>query len=242
MARGFAVSENSRQIKRFYDAVSFCAKSDRYVILLDGRTAQTPKRNPLSSPSEKLALAVAEEWDSQQSTINRSSMPLTGILSAAIDGGEAVLSECRQDVINYLGSDLLCYRADAPRALVSRQAEQWDPFIHWFNEAFGQTLIVTTGIVAVQQSDATLRVVDDALIHETTEAIHALRIATALSGSAVLALALWKSAFDKNEIFNASRVDEQFQAERWGADEEALLREDRLRREFLSIAQFMALL
>lgn len=236
------MSENGRQIKRFYDAVSFRAERDRYVILLDGRTAQTSKRNPLSSPSEKLARAVAEEWDSQQSTINRSSMPLTGILSAAIDGGEAVLSECRQDIINYLGSDLLCYRADAPRALVSRQAEKWDPFIRWFNEAFGQTLIVTTGIVAVQQSDAILRAVNDALIHETSEAIHALRIATALSGSAVLALALWKSAFDKNEIFNASRVDEQFQAERWGTDEEASLREDRLRREFLSVAQFMTLL
>ncbi len=236
------MSDNDRQIKRFYDAVSFCAEHHRYVILLDGRTAQTLKRNPLSSPSEKLARAVAKEWDSQQSTINRSSMPLTGILSAAIDGGEAVLSECRQDIINYLGSDLLCYRADAPHALASRQAEQWDPFIHWFNEAFGQTLIVTTGIVAVQQSDATLRAVSNALIHETPEAIHALRIATALSGSAVLALALWKSGFDKNEIFNASRVDEQFQVERWGADEEASLREDRLRREFLSVAQFMALL
>lgn len=236
------MNDNNLQIKRLYDAVSFRAETDRYVILLDERTAQTPKQNPLSSPSEKLARAVAEEWDSQQSTINRSSMPLTGILSAAIDGGETALSECRQDIINYLGSDLLCYRADAPRALVSRQAERWDPFIHWFNEAFDQTLIVTTGIVAVQQSDATLRAVNNALIHKTPETLHALRIATALSGSAVLALALWKSAFDKNEIFNASRVDEQFQAERWGADEEASLREDRLRQEFLSIAQFITLL
>lgn len=236
------MNDIGRQAKRFYDAVSVLSKGDRYVILLDGRTALTPQRNPLSPPSEKLAYAVAKEWDSQKPNIDRSSMPLTGILSAAIDGGEAMLSEYRQDILNYLGSDLLCYRADAPRELVSRQAEKWDPFIHWFNEAFGQTLNVTTGIIAVQQPDATLRAVSNALIHETTETIHALRIATALSGSAVLALALWKSAFDKNEIFSVSRIDEQFQAERWGADEEASLREERLRQEFLSVAQFMTLL
>ncbi|MEO1242228.1 MAG: ATP12 family protein [Pseudomonadota bacterium] len=236
------MNDLERHAKRFYDAVSILNKGDRYVILLDGRTALTPQRNPLSSPSEKLACAVAKEWDSQKPNIDRSLMPLTGILSAAIDGGEALLSEYRQDILNYLGSDLLCYRADAPRALVCRQAEKWDPFIHWFNEAFGQTLNVTTGVIAVQQPNATLRAVSDALIHEATEAIHALRIATALAGSAVLALALWKSAFDKNEIFNASRVDEQFQAERWGADEEASLREETLRREFLSVAQFLSLL
>ena len=105
-----------------------------------------------------------------------------------------------------------------------------------------KTLVTTAGIVAVGQPDAAIAAVRSALAEKTPETLFPLRLATAISGSAVLALALWRQAFDPGAIFEASRVDERYQEEKWGVDSEAREREDRLRGEFLSIGRFLALL
>jgi chaperone required for assembly of F1-ATPase len=81
-----------------------------------------------------------------------------------------------------------------------------------------------------------------ALSEQSPETLFALRLATAITGSAVLALALWRRAFPPGEIFEASRIDERFQEERWGVDDEAKAREDRMRAEFMSVSRFLRML
>lgn len=228
--------------KRFYKTVDVEPRDGRYALLLDGKPAKTPSRKGLSAPTEALARAVAEEWDAQTETIDRRTMPLTGILSASIDGGAALANECREDILNYLQSDLVCYRAEVPAALAERQAAAWDPYIDFLRSEFGALLVTTSGIVAVGQPTTSVSAVRRALAPLTVERLFSLRIATAIAGSAVLALALWKGAFDAEAIYEASRVDERFQEDRWGVDEEAAEREARLRRDFLTVARFLALI
>ncbi len=228
--------------KRFYKTVSVEPDDGRFALRLDGRPAKTPLRNPLSAPTEALAEAVAEEWDAQRETIDRNAMPLTGMLTAAIDGGAALAAECCEDILNYVQSDLVCYRADGPAALCERQAAVWDPFIDFMRSEFGAMLVTTSGIVAVGQPAASLAALRRTLEPLSPETLFALRIATAISGSAVLALSLWRKASDPEAIFEASRVDERFQEERWGVDEEAAQREARLRGDFLIAVRFLSLL
>ena len=45
-----------------------------------------------------------------------------------------------------------------------------------------------------------------------------------------------------DEIFAASRLDERFQAEKWGADAEALARERRIEADFAVAARYLVLL
>lgn len=235
------MSEAARP-KRFYKDVCVVAHEGRHAVALDGRIAKTVDRKALSAPTLALAEAVAREWAGQGERIDRASMPLTAMLSAALDTGEAGADEWREEIVGYLGTDLVCYRAESPQALAERQAHVWNPYVEFMRRAFGAILMTTAGIVAVPQPDASLGAVRAALSKETPETLFALRIATAISGSAALALALWKGEAGAEALFEASRVDERFQEERWGADEEAKAREERLRADFLKAAEFLALL
>ncbi len=228
--------------KRFYKEVAVVAHEGRHAIALDGRMAKTQGRNVLSAPTLPLAEAVAAEWAGQGEHIDRATMPLTAMLSAAVDGGEEDLAAWREEIVRYIGSDLVCYRADAPSALAERQAEIWDPYIEFMRREFGAILVTTTGVMAVPQADATVSAVRAALEKQTPETLFGLQIATAISGSAVLALACWKGEAEAATAFEASRVDERFQEEQWGVDAEAKTREERLRADFLKSAEFIALL
>lgn len=233
---------SSRGIKRFYTDVSLDEAGGRFEIRLDGKRARTRAKNPLSAPTKPLGEAVAAEWDAQEDRIDQSAMPLTCILSAAIDGEESAAEKWRSEILAYLGSDLVCYRAEEPAALAERQAEVWSPYLDYVRSEFGAPLVTTSGIVAVAQPEIATGAVRKALEDEAPETLFALRLATAIAGSAVLALALWRGAFAPEDVFEASRVDEHFQEERWGVDEEAKAREDRMRAEFLSVSRFLALL
>ncbi len=236
------MSPPAKAINRFYETVTLNETDGRFAVVLDGRTARTIGKNPLAAPTEALGEAVAGEWRAQGEHIEQSTMPLTGMLSVAIDGGADAAREWRGDVLDYLGSDLVCYRAEAPASLAEKQEEVWAPYIDFLRSAFGAPLICTSGIVAVKQPEIASAAIARALDGQSPETLFALRLATAISGSAVLALSLWRGGFDHEAVFAASRVDECFQEEQWGVDAEAKEREDRLRGEFLSIGRFLTLL
>jgi len=241
LAGRFAVSGEERCIKRFYKAVSIDECDGGYGVYLDGRQARTMMRKPLAAPSKSLAEAVAGEWDAQAAFIDRHTMPLTRLLSASIDGGEAAAGEWRQEILKYLGSDLLCYRASEPQTLVERQRDCWDPYLDWLRGEFGAALAVTTGVMTISQPKAALAPLEKALAGVAPHTLFVLKTATAISGSAILALALWRNAFPSAAIFEASRLDERFQQERWGEDADAFTREQNLRREFDAVTRFFEL-
>ncbi len=236
------MSDSPVRIKRFYETVTIEADDNAFVVALDGRHAKTQTRKPLAASTSSLAQAVANEWSAQNEFIERKSMPLTAILSAAIDGGADDSVQWSQDVLDYLGSDLVCYRAEAPKALAERQSAVWDPYISFIRSEFDAALVMTSGVMAVSQPDATIAAVRRALDGQTTETLFALRTATAITGSAVLSLAMWKHYRVASEVFDASRIDERFQEEKWGEDEEARVREENMRDEFLKVGQFLSLI
>ncbi|NOX96192.1 MAG: ATPase [Alphaproteobacteria bacterium] len=236
------MSDGPVRIKRFYETVTVEAGDNAFVIALDGHQAKTQTSKPLAASTLPLAQAVANEWGAQGEFIERKSMPLTAILSAAIDCGADDSAQWRQDMLDYLGSDLVSYRAEAPKALVESQSVAWDPYIYFLRSEFDAALVMTTGVMAVSQSDATIASVRRALEGQSAETLFALRTATAITGSAVLSLALWKNYREASDIFDASRIDERFQEERWGEDEEARAREESMRDEFLTVGQFLSLI
>ena len=236
------MSAESTLPKKTYKEVSVGTASDGFSVLLDGRAARTPGRNALVAPTKALADAVAQEWNEQDKTINQREMPLTVLLSKAIDGGKAAASEGRQEILKYLETDALCYRAEAPQKLVEHQADIWDPYIVWFKEEFGVQLAITSGVTAVQQPKAAAEVVSTVLGQASTFEVAGIANATKITGSALLALALWRDESNSESLFKASRLDEHFQAELWGEDKEAAERESLLQRDFYACAKFLRLL
>jgi chaperone required for assembly of F1-ATPase len=230
------------RIKRIYKDVAVKPQGAGYCVTLDGREARTLTRAALAAPSENLAAAIAAEWAAQGEFIDRQTMPLTALLSAAIDAGETGAAEWRAEILNYLGSDLVCYRAETPAALTARQSQVWDPYIGWLGEEFGARLAVTQGVTAIAQPGEAITQVARVLEAPAVFTLFGIYTATKISGSAVLALALWKDAWPADDIFAASRLDEHFQEQKWGADTEAKAREQQLQKDFAAVAEFMRLM
>ena len=137
--------------KRFYSKARISEHEDGYHILLDERAAKTKTQKPLHIPSKALAEAVMNEWEGQGDHIDFAEMPLTQLLSTAIDADDETIAFWRSEVVKFLGTDLLCYRADVPKELVDAQTAAWDCYLDWFAEAFGVRLGKTAGVPAIAQ-------------------------------------------------------------------------------------------
>ena len=142
-------------MKKFYKAASPVEEDAGYSIALDRRTVRTPMKALLLVPTSKLAEAIAGEWNAQEETLNPACMPLTGLANAMIDRIAPRRTDVIDELVRYLGSDMVCYRAeDDP--LNSNQAAVWDPYINWFESQMGTGVAVTDGIMPVAQSGALL--------------------------------------------------------------------------------------
>jgi chaperone required for assembly of F1-ATPase len=219
--------------KRFYKraAVDETQGEGGYAILLDGKPVKTPKRRALAAPTLTLARLIAHEWDAQETVIDPARMPLTRLANAAIDAVADQIDAVADEVAQYLGSDLLCYRADTPQALVARQAQHWDPLIGWARDELGARFVLVEGIVFAAQPEPALAAAR-AVVPRDIWRLAAVSTLTTLTGSALVALALAQGAIDAEAAWSAAHVDEDFQIDAWGQDDLAVARRAFRRTEF----------
>ena len=102
--------------KRFYDEVAVKAEGGGVGVLLDGRPVRTPGKALFVVPNQALAEAIGDEWRGQGPRIDPATMPLTRLANSVIDGVKGHEEAVIGDILNYAGSDLICYRAEGPRA------------------------------------------------------------------------------------------------------------------------------
>lgn len=225
--------------KRFYKLASFEARNSGFVLLLDGRAAKTPARHVLSVTSAAVAEALAAEWNAQDEVINPLKMPLTRLINSALDGVAKEPDAVRGEILRFAGSDLVCYRAHGPDALVAEQAEAWDAVLAFAKANFGVDFHVVSGVMFKEQPAETLAEIEKALAKfDEPLRLAALNVLTTLSGSALIALAMAHRHFDAEQAFQLAHVDEDYQVRVWGPDEEAAERRMLRKRDF-EIAAFV---
>jgi len=211
--------------KRFYANAAMEAEEGGFALRLDGKRAMTPGRQPLAVADRRLADAIAAEWMAQGEFIDPLSMPVTRLANSAIDGVASRLGDVRAEVLAYAGTDLLCYRAGEPEALVARQAAAWDPILKWVESRYGIRFVLAEGMVHAAQPAPTLAALASAIdAYDDPFRLAGLSLATTLSGSALIALALAERALDVEAAWAAAHVDEDWNMELWGRDVLALER------------------
>ena len=225
-------------MKRFWKDVAVAGGQ----VLLDGRAVRTPARAPLVLPTAALAEAVAGEWRAVGDTIDPLAMPLTGFANAAIDKVAPDAPAFAAGLATYGQTDLLCYRAENPPELAARQAVIWDPLLEWARIRYEIAFMVTTGIVHRAQPPETLARLSAAIAARNPFELAALSPVVSIGGSRVVALMLADDAIAADAAFDATHLDEQWQAELWGeewmaADARALRRAD-----FVNSGRMLALL
>jgi len=221
-------SARAPQRKRLYKEAAVAEAEGAYSITLDGRPIRTPSGRIVTVPNAAIAHAVAQEWQAQGDTIDPLTMPLTRFANSVVEAVVGRVDLVAADIAKYLQSDLLFYRAGHPEALVAREAEQWDPVLFWAADALGAHFILSEGVVHARQPETAVAAARAALPSDPWS-VAALHVVTTLTGSALLALALAHGVRDADQVWAAAHVDEDWNAEQWGTDEEAVrAREARL--------------
>jgi chaperone required for assembly of F1-ATPase len=233
-------------MKRFWDQAAIAADPQGWHVMLDGKPVRLPGGPPLLLPHRNLAEAVAAEWTAaggaKGGEMSYADLPLTRLAGTAqeriaIDPEPVVLELAR-----YAETDLLCYRAESPAALVRRQQAEWQPWVDWAERRHGARLRVTSGIAHVAQDPATLMALAQAAAAHSIPAVAALGIAVPALGSLVLGLAMADGDLDADTAARLSLLDELFQEEQWGSDPEATARRDRVTDDIRLAGRFLALL
>jgi len=227
-----------RQARRVYKEVGITPDGG---IALDGRPVRTPKKAPLILPTHALAKAVAAEWEAQGDKIDPRTMFMTKLANTAIDrvgrGRERILAE----MVDYAASDLVCYRAERPPDLVARQAVCWNPVIDWATTTLDAPFESIPGVMHRPQPPEAIQMVGSALAGMNNFEIAAVHNIMTLTGSALMALMLARGALSSEAAWAAAHVDEDYQIDNWGEDEEAAERGDARHKEFLACCKFLEL-
>ena len=222
--------------KRFYKDVSTDLAEEGFRILLDGRPVRTPAKKLLAVPTQPIADRLKAEWDGQGEEIDPAKMPVTRLVNTAVDGVADNFDAVLEEIVRFAGTDMICYRADSPEGLVERQRDGWDPVIRWAADAKGARFILVEGVIHQEQPAAAIAAFAAALsAYRHPLALACLHTVTTLTGSALLALALAEGFIDADKAWSLAHVDEDWQIEHWGTDEEAFRRRE-LRRAEMDVA------
>ena len=218
-------------MKRFYTDVRVECRDGGHAVLLDGRAVKTPSGNALVLPNEKLASVIAAEWRGQGEQIVVTTMPLLRLANTVIDGVTAHRDEVIDAILRFGENDLLCYRAHQPPDLAARQKAGWDPVLDWAAEKHGARMKVAEGLNHVDQPPEALAALRRALEGFDAFTLGGLHVVASITGSTVLALAVAEDFIPGARAFELSRIDEVYQAEKWGEDAEAAKRVSALAHE-----------
>ncbi len=228
---------------RFYKDVGIEKEAEgSFSVRLDGKPVRSPGKALLAVPNAALVEAIAEEWRAQGEKIDPASMPLTRLANSVIDGIAGRESAVVEDIRNYAGSVLLCYRAGAPEGLVAAQAQHWDPILAWAKQNLGAPFIATVGMMPVAQPEASLAAIEKEVSDLDEWRLGALHVMTALLGSALLPLAILKGRLSSDDAWAAGHVDEDWQIKQWGEDHEAKERRKLRLRDYNAAAKMLELL
>jgi chaperone required for assembly of F1-ATPase len=228
-------------VKRFWTDVSVVAESDVFIVLLDGRPMRLPGGPLLRLRQRSLADAIAAEWRDAGETLIAADLPLTGLAGTAQERIAPDMGPVVDAISAYGASDLLCYRAERPVALVVRQALEWGPWVEWAWERFGARLRVTEGVMPVAQDGAAMAALRAGVEGFDAFGLAGLGVLVPAFGSLVLGLAVGLGRLEVDGAHRLSVLDELFEEEAWGGDDEKLARRGHVGRDVANAARFMAL-
>lgn len=226
----------------FWQEVTVEEEGGGHAVRLDGRALKTPAKADLRLPTRALAEAMAAEWRAQAGEVRPDTMPLTRAANSAIDRVSLNCDAVIAEITGYGASDLLCYRAPHPEELAAKQAAAWNPLLAWAAEALRAPLAVTSGVMHLRQSAASLDALETAVRGHSAWDLTALFDLVSISGSLVIGLAISRGQITASEAWPLSRIDEAWNIAQWGEDAEAAAQSEARRLAFVQAERLLRLL
>lgn len=228
-------------MKRFYEKVDVAEVDGGWQVTLDGRGIKTVKGAPQIAPSHALAKALAREWEDQPEELDPARFILRDQVDFAIDMIAPDPGEAINTLLGFAETDTLCYRADPEEPLYTRQQEMWEPLLTALEASAGVQFTRVSGIMHKPQPETTLAKLRARLESEDAFTLSALQAMASLSASLSIALLALTDEADRETLWDAASLEEEWQAHLWGRDYEAEERRAKRRADFLSAVAFVRL-
>ena len=233
-------------MRRFFESASVQEQPEGFLVLLDKRPVRSPIKHKVVLPSRKLADAVAAEWEfagHDGREIDLLAMPIFSMavtVADHVDGQEQIL---REELVRYGGNDVICYRAGANDPDIhAHQRQKWDIWCQWAASTLGVKLVLTQGLMPVNQSETAHR-----KLSTLVSDLHGWHLgcgyrAVTLGGSFVLGYAFLQREISAETLFHLCFLDELYQNRKWGADKEAMARHSNIFSELKDVESILSML
>ncbi|KAF6092412.1 ATP synthase mitochondrial F1 complex assembly factor 2 [Phyllostomus discolor] len=176
--------------KRFYQNVSITQGEGGFEINLDHRKLKTPQAKLFTVPSEALAIAVATEWDCQQDTIKFYTMHLTTLCNTSLDNPtQRNKDQLIRAAVKFLDTDTI-----------------------WYGVEIGSS----TSIMGPNIPDRTREVLVSHLASYSMWALQGIEFVVSQLKSMVLTLGLIDLRLTVEQAVLLSRLEEEYQIQKWG--------------------------
>jgi chaperone required for assembly of F1-ATPase len=228
-------------MKRRYKMAEVTEADGGFCITLDGKPMRTPAGHPFIAPTRALADAIAAEWQAQGDKVDPRSMPMTQFLATALDRVPVDRERIVGELAAFAETDLLCHREEEAGRLAARQQEHWQPVLDWAADALQARFVLAAGVMPVGQPPETLAAIRARVASLDDLMLVALQTLAGASGSIVLAFAVAEGRLAAKEADRLSRLDEDYQIERWGEDWEAADRREAVHADMLAAERLLSL-
>lgn len=228
-------------MRRFYKQVCVAEAEGGWQVMLDTRALKTVKGAPQVVPTKALAEALGEEWDAQGDKVDPSTMPLRDMADYAIDMVAPDPAVLIDKAVQYGDTDTLLYRADPDEPLYARQQEVWEPIVSAMEAHLGTKFVRISGIIHRPQGEETLAALREELTGQSPFALAPIEMMTHLAASLITGISAAQPDADALALWNAASLEEEWQAEEWGRDEEAEERREKRTADFLRAREFWGL-
>jgi chaperone required for assembly of F1-ATPase len=228
-------------MKRFYKAAVAERAEEDWRETLDGRAVKTAGGQPQLVPTERLAQALAAEWQAQGDEIVPETLVLRDLADYALDVVAPGREPAIRALLAFAETDTLCYRGDEGEALHQRQVEVWEPLLIAAERRWDVHFTRVCGIVHQPQAPATIARLEAALAALGDFQLAALNTLAGLSASLAIGFAALEPQADPHALWNAANLEEDWQAELWGKDAEALALRERRFAAFVAAMRFVQL-
>ncbi len=219
------------------------ADASGWQVTLDGRGMKTVKGTPQIVPNEGLARALAGEWERQGETIDPTLFPMRDTADYALNIVAADPVAVASKLVDYSDTDTLLYRADPQDALYARQLEVWEPIVTRFEAREDVVFTRVSGIIHHPQSEAAITRLRNRLIGLDPFVLAGVEVITNLAASLITGLSASETD-DQDEaaaLWSAACLEEEWQFELWGRDEEEEERRAVRKADFLTAHTFIRL-
>ncbi|XP_006658890.1 ATP synthase mitochondrial F1 complex assembly factor 2 [Oryza brachyantha] len=209
--------------KRFYREATVRRADDGngWTVMLDYRTLKSPAKRPLKLQSRTLAMAIAAEWEYQESDgIRPFTMPLMKLACTALERVPLTRKRIIDNLMKKFHQDLVFCRSPADNELTvgvhQRQQEKIDPILDWVNTEFGFKPVVYTSFFGGHQDEGLAKAVETVLKNTTDFELASIDAMAAAAHSLVIPLAIFRGRLGIEQAIELIRLEEDHQVDRWG--------------------------